>query len=833
MKNLDREQFHQYWNVYKSEYALGNELSKNEIYKWEIFNQVYQNWDWNVTNRASMIRNAFSTGGSSNLWASGNYFPIRMLDEFLIHFPNETVEAFEILFDQNQDLIDRIISYRKSIDQILKRLQLKFPDREKMNAHYQDIRIISIYLMLQHPESYIFYKYNIAKDLFQVLNLKGIKKGSDQSFIAFNSLAQQIKSFILEDVEFIEQYKLLLDHENLFSDPNFNLLTQDFIFRIVNYITKDNTIEISKELKQILIHQKNHLQSYFDVMDKLVDALDLEPNSDQYYFNYDKKDNRLVFTIGQRYIWRIENEGFKNLSKEPSKDVTYEFTGNPVAYTNRLKHIDNPSDVLFQLIEASQQELDRTSLSGYRKNNKLDFQALVFQKEFRKSVFETLNISSTPQHVKTYTALQNIPLNQILYGPPGTGKTYHTINKAIKIANPSFDLNQDRSIVKAEYNRLVNEGQIAFTTFHQSMSYEDFIEGIKPEIEENEEGSKSVIYEIKDGIFKSLCKNSNKVEQNINEDNFEESWNKLIELVKEQISEEKLLKLGSWEYSLSSKESLKYSSLNSPSQYSFTITKKNILDTYQNKQARPSGAFQKDMVDIVNYMKVNFGLIDYQESHQLISIAKNHVLIIDEINRGNVSQIFGELITLIEEDKRIGNVETLEVTLPYSKEKFGVPNNLYIIGTMNTADRSVEALDTALRRRFSFTEMLPNPAIIESLNFTDFPRAKIMKNINERIELLLDRNYMLGHAYFIKDNFKHSFENEIIPLLQEYFYNDYSKIGLVLGKGFVRIKATSLQNVSNVFADFETIHDIDLIKTYELIPFNEINFEEALSLLIH
>lgn len=211
---------------------------------------------------------------------------------------------------------------------------------------------------------------------------------------------------------------------------------------------------------------------------------------------------------------------------------------------------------------------------------------------------------------------------------------------------------------------------------------------------------------------------------------------------------------------------------------------------------------------------------------------KNFVLIIDEINRGNVSQIFGELITLIEEDKRLGKDEALEVTLPYSKVKFGVPPNLFIIGTMNTADRSVEALDTALRRRFSFEEMPPKTKVVEDKGFSDYARADIMKKINSRIEVLLDSNHTLGHAYFIKENFKSSFENEIIPLLQEYFYNDYGKIGLVLGKGFVREKAITAKNDRSIFADFETKNDVDINKSYELIPFQEVDFDAAIQTLL-
>ncbi|MBF4515579.1 AAA family ATPase [Flavobacterium sp. ANB] len=258
-----------------------------------------------------------------------------------------------------------------------------------------------------------------------------------------------------------------------------------------------------------------------------------------------------------------------------------------------------------------------------------------------------------------------------------------------------------------------------FVTFHQSFSYEDFIEGIKPKLED---GETELSFEIKDGIFKKLCLKA---------------------------------------------------------------------------EADPGS---------------------------------NYAIFIDEINRGNVSAIFGELITLIEEDKRLGATNELKIKLPYSKREFGVPSNLYIVGTMNTADRSVEALDTALRRRFCFVEMMPDSSIVQKKNFKD--RVLIMEKINQRVELLLDRNYTLGHSYFIKEDFENSFKNEIIPLLQEYFYNDCGKIGLVLGRGFVREKEISKNNNASIFADFDTRNDIDIIKSYELIPFNEIDFKAAIETLL-
>ncbi|EEP6866145.1 AAA domain-containing protein, partial [Campylobacter jejuni] len=164
-------------------------------------------------------------------------------------------------------------------------------------------------------------------------------------------------------------------------------------------------------------------------------------------------------------------------------------------------------------------------------------------------------------------------------------------------------------------------------------------------------------------------------------------------------------------------------------------------------------------------------------------ILKSYIIIIDEINRGNVSKIFGELITLIEPSKRIGEKEELKVTLPYSGEKFGVPKNVYIIGTMNTADRSITSLDTALRRRFEFVEMMPDVSKL-SMDCEGINLQELLKAINTRIEYLLDREKTIGHAFFVSvenlEDLKKVFQNKIIPLLQEYFYNDYALINAVL-----------------------------------------------------
>ena len=219
-----------------------------------------------------------------------------------------------------------------------------------------------------------------------------------------------------------------------------------------------------------------------------------------------------------------------------------------------------------------------------------------------------------------------------------------------------------------------------------------------------------------------------------------------------------------------------------------------------------------------------------------------YAIFIDEINRGNVANIFGELITLIEPDKRLNAKNAMTVTLPYSKEEFGVPSNLDIIGTMNTADRSVEALDTALRRRFSFQEVLPQPGLIKQVlgdksNYNGIQLGDVLERVNYRIEKLIDRDHTIGHAYFLKLKDSQDFNvglidvfcDNIMPLLQEYFYNDYPKIGLVLGKGFVKV----LDNDSNKvkFADFDAEGADDFMERelYRLVSKEELSQGNNLS----
>lgn len=419
------------------------------------------------------------------------------------------------------------------------------------------------------------------------------------------------------------------------------------------------------------------------------------------------------------------------------------------------------------------------------------------------------------------------PLNQILYGAPGTGKTYTTKKLAIEIIDGKEYLDsteEDRDIILTRYNELALANQIHFTTFHQSMSYEDFIEGIKPDTIDNR-----VTYEVKDGIFKQISDFA----ISKNESNFDESYNNLLKEILANDNDFLELKTAtqkSFYIKVNSKNSLNlYTSENKNKQGS--ITKEKL-----NKQVNGHQEFD-GWEGYVN------GVIEYLKNKHNLKISgnstdKKYVLIIDEINRGNVSSIFGELITLLEEDKRKGNKEEIEVVLPYSQDKFSVPDNLYIIGTMNTADRSVESLDTALRRRFSFVEMPAKPEKLVDVTIEDAEEIdleQLLDKINQRIELLIDKDHQIGHSFFINlkdlNGLKTAFKNKIIPLLEEYFFGDFGKIGLVLGENFISVKNEN--NNSGILAKFSAYEEVDFItekKVYQIKNCNELKAQDFISI---
>ncbi|WP_314924557.1 AAA family ATPase [Aeromonas piscicola] len=394
--------------------------------------------------------------------------------------------------------------------------------------------------------------------------------------------------------------------------------------------------------------------------------------------------------------------------------------------------------------------------------------------------------------IKTSTVGQETsPLNQILFGPPGTGKTYHTIDKALAILEPSLLIKPGvtRDELKAAFNRYQEAGQVAFVTFHQSFSYEDFVEGIRAE--SREDGA--LEYKVEPGVFAKLCERGAGRGVVTTDAPFEQALRELGDQADQSDD--------GW-LPMQTTRGKRFRAHYSPEKRTFLIDQENrqgdrnpdsanmehVRTLYQtDEKVGYNTSYVQGMLD---YLKNHCGLPSQYEPPVSVQ-RKPFVLIIDEINRGNVSRIFGELITLIEPSKRAGACEALTTTLPYSKRPFSVPDNLYLIGTMNTADRSLAGLDIALRRRFEFEEMPPRPDLLEGVVIEEGGHSvnvgELLNVLNQRIEVLLDRDHCLGHAYFMQLNddptlerLSKIFQNQVLPLLQEYFFEDWQRIAWVL-----------------------------------------------------
>lgn len=465
-----------------------------------------------------------------------------------------------------------------------------------------------------------------------------------------------------------------------------------------------------------------------------------------------------------------------------------------------------------------------------------------------KEALERINIT---QFLPSTTEEQKpmYPLNTILYGPPGTGKTYHTAIYAVAIIDekPMDEVKQmSYDAVMARYHELRDKGQIAFATFHQSYGYEDFIEGIRPvlaEEKESDETANDVQYALKPGVFLEFCRKASvpilKNAANIGLNDNPTIWKVSLEgtgnnPTRTECMKNNHIRIGWDEYGVIPKyEEIPTGKVVLNAFYSRMKIGDIVLSCYSASSidaigvitgdAQWSGEFDyfnrvrnvKWLIKGLNYdiTSINGGkTMTLSTVYALNSISvddvlnivrekapsvlateekrPNYVFIIDEINRGNISKIFGELITLIESSKRAGQPESVSAILPYSQKPFSVPNNVYLVGTMNTADRSIALLDTALRRRFSFVEMMPNPNVdyLQGLEVEGLSISQMLTNMNRKIEVLYDREHTIGHAYFrpladeqTVQKLAEIFRDRIIPLLQEYFYDDYEKIRLVLG----------------------------------------------------
>ena len=526
------------------------------------------------------------------------------------------------------------------------------------------------------------------------------------------------------------------------------------------------------------------------------------------------------------------------------------------------------------------------------------------------------------------------PHNIILYGPPGTGKTYRTSALAVQLIEDLSSADFLRKYPEANRSQLRNQaeqyrqqGRLAFVVFHPSFSYEDFVEGIKPQSNDRKE----LLYAIEDGIFKQLCvraahalylsqqKNALSTEAPSRHD-FDALFFEFVDYLKRSMADDTQetifeSKTGKPFYLVDINQNNTLSLRMGKGKKAYPVSKSNLTKLYRTfASAEEIKSLRRDMPASVQrvssvawavfhrlkqyevtrnqtYQHLLAGKGGYDPAHyqamkrdvQRLEYSRlrpedharagNFVLVIDEINRGNVAAIFGELIALIEEDKRAGQPEALPTTLPYSREAFTVPPNLFLVGTMNTADRSIEALDTALRRRFSFDAINPNPTLLDLVEIavppeqaispqTEFSAAaeaevsyrnprktnqplysidlpKLLEVINQRLTALLDPDHRVGHGYLMPvlsaeeplEELRNVMYRKVIPLLQEYFFSETEKVIAVIGRDFF-VAPARLKKPESFFAPSDLEEDwlaeLSQHTTYEIRSLGDQQFVNAI-----
>lgn len=687
--------------------------------------------------------------------------------------------------------------------------------------------------------------WNITMGLFWIRpNAYVNLDATNRDFIIKNNLIDSRINYLtrrLENIPKGQDYLYLIDNISV------NLRSGKYPFT--------NFVELSSSAWNYYNNNKNNI--------------DKEINSTQ---NIEEYNPNITKEQWKKFIVNIEKpsnstsikmlKGIMELGGKASCDILIEnYGGNLDYYVKATLGLGKRVKRYFNLESYKENGRERIYVIPFKGKKTNEHNADNFAYSIRNELREALNEIDLSD-ISPYCENENLPKgrmkeeknmqvtdirkNTILYGPPGTGKTYNTVLYAVAIIENKklADIKSEKyEEVLKRYNQYKSDGLIEFTTFHQSYGYEEFIEGIKPIINNDEDENSDVNYKIEPGVFKAFCDKAetaslNNLNFNLELNSSPEIWKVSLEGTGENRTRSECMENGHIRIGYDS-----YGE-NIEDETKFEFGGKNVLNAFISKMkvgdivlscyssttidaiGIVSGEYEwhdeyekykrlrkvkwivkgikENIVDINNgcsltlasVYKLNISLSDViniisKYSDILLHSKKekrNFVFIIDEINRGNISSIFGELITLIEESKRIGAKEELKLRLPYSKKLFGVSDNIYILGTMNTADRSIALIDTALRRRFDFVEVLPNEDVLKDVYVEGVSIKDMLKQINMRIAALYDREHMIGHSYFISlinnpdlNTLSMIFKKNIIPLLQEYFYEDYEKIGLILG----------------------------------------------------
>jgi len=697
---------------------------EDELYKWKLVGQFRGRPNLYADDFGEEIR---SLNFNNLIYALARAVMVRLANER----PERYRAALMNLFDENVPLSERIGPFQNEIQRIYREI-------DGNHSHHHDERTIAALLTFRNPENHTFYKDSFYKKLCELIRVKSKKTG--KKLVHYLELIDDLVSeYIAVDQDLLSTVQSMLP-EDVFQDANHKILAQDILFQMLEKSSEVNywvfqanpkTYNLVEGLRTGVVDNWT-VSAHRDRIrpgDKVILWLTGQ-DSGCYALAEVTEEPVKIEELADAHLWTVED---RNTYKTGIK-VTHNLVTKPI---------------LKELIESVPRL--RGLNVGLQGTN---FTATKEQYEILSKLSEKKESGMTDHEPESNERQNNkFAKNIILYGPPGTGKTYNSIGTAVEIIDGNVPA--DRESTKNRFDELRQLGQIEFVTFHQNYSYEDFMVGIRPDVD-----NENLRFLAEKGIFYRVSKRARA--------NYEESKvgkgrrsfdDVLLEILEPlERGEDVPVKMASgisFKITEVSDKSLSFIKQSGGKDHTLSIS--TLRDVVEGARDVPGGldSYYKPLVKLIQQKR---------ETTQPAEKLKNYVLVIDEINRANISKVFGELITLLEEDKRIGQPNELKVTLPNGEKDFGIPPNLYLIGTMNTADKSIALIDIALRRRFEFIGYYPRYDLI------DAEAANLLREINDQIyKIKNSADYLIGHAYFMTDaTIEAVLRNKVVPLLMEY-----------------------------------------------------------------